>query len=91
MRPSSVSPPEFPPQVGAQLLARQKRFTLRLIAGPTQAKDLGAVNATAAVNAAHGSPLPPPLHGLRPFLGEVVLCQCLQRTHELAIHDAREE
>ena len=35
--------------------------------------------------------MPPPFHGLGPFLGEVVLGERLQRTHELAVDDAREK
>jgi hypothetical protein len=84
-------PPQLAPQVGAQLLASHQRLMLRLVAGPAQPEDLGAMHPTAPVEAADGVRLAPPLHRLGPFLGNVVLSDALQGTHELAVHDARRE
>ena len=80
-------PAQLPPQVGAQLLAGQQGFLLGLAAGPAQPEDLGAVDATAAVEAADGVGLTPSLHGLGPFLGQVVLGESLQGADELAVDD----
>ncbi len=80
-------PPELAAQVGAQLLAGQERFLLRLGARPAQPEDLGAVDAAASVDAPHGLSLPPALHRLRPLLGQVVLRERLQRAHDLAVDD----
>ena len=84
-------PPELPAQVGAQLLAGQEGFLLRLAAGPAQPEDLGAVDAAAAVDAPDGLPVAPPLHRLRPLLGQVVLREPLERAHQLAVDDPRRE
>ena len=84
-------PPELPAQIGAQLLTGGKRFLLSLEAGPPQPEDLGPVHAAASVDAPHGLSVAPSFHGLRPFLGDVVLRQCLKRAHHLAVDDSRGE
>ena len=84
-------PPELAAQVGPKLVAGQKRLLLRLDAGAAQPEDLGAVDTAASVEAADGLSLAPALHGCRPLLGQVVLRERLQRTHELAIDKPGEE
>ncbi len=49
------------------------------------------MDAAAAVEAADGAGLAPPLHGLGPFLGQVVLRESLQGTDELAVDDPGRE
>ena len=80
-------PPELALQIGAQLLAGHQRLTFRLVAGPAQPEDLGAVDPAAAVEAPDGIGLGPPLHRLGPFLGQVIVRQALQGAHQLAVHD----
>ena len=84
-------PPELASQVGAQLFARQKSLLLCLVARSPQPEDLGAVDATAPVDASDGTGRAPSLHGFRPFLGEIVLRDPLQGAHELAVDDPRGE
>ena len=49
------------------------------------------MDAAAAVEAADGVGLAPPLHGLGPFLGQVVLGESLQGADELAVDDPGRE
>ena len=84
-------PSELASQVRAQLLARQERSALGLVARPAQPEDLGAVDPAAPVQAADGVGLAPPLHRLGPFLGDVVLGESLQGADELAVDDPRRE
>ena len=66
-------PPEFPAQVRSQFRTCGKGFLFRLGERPAQPKDLGTVHAAAAMDAADTASVAPPLHGLGPLLGEVVL------------------
>jgi len=84
-------PPQLAPQVGAQFIAGHQSLTLRLVARPAQPEDLGAMHPTATMETADGVRLAPPLHRLGPLLGHVIQGQALQRTHELAVDDARGE
>src|SRR5687768_15746683 len=79
------------PKVGTKLLAGQEGFRLRLEAEPAQPENLGAVDAAAAVDAAYGLAVTPPLHRLGPLFREVVLRERLQCAHELAVDDPRRE
>ena len=78
-------PSELPSQIGPQLLTGAERFLLSLEAGPPQPEDLGPVHAAASVDAPHGLAVAPSFHRLRPLLGDVVLRQCLERAHHLAV------
>ena len=66
-------PSELAPKERAQLFAGQKSLLLGLVARSPQPEDLGAVDAAAPVEASDGAGRAPPLHGFRPFLGEIVL------------------
>ena len=81
-------PPELASQVRAQFLAGDERLSLRLVAGPAQPEDLGAVDSTASVETPYCVRLTPPLHRLGPLLGHVILGEALQGAHELAVDNA---
>jgi hypothetical protein len=49
------------------------------------------MDTAAPVEAPNRLSVPPALHRLRPFLGEIVLPERLQRTHHLAVHQSGPE
>ena len=84
-------PAQLASQVGPQLLARQQRLSLCLVARPAEPEHLGAVHPAAPLQAPDRIRLAPPLHRLGPLLGHVVLGEALQGAHELAEdHPGRE-
>ena len=84
-------PAQLAPQIGAQLLARHHRLSLRLVARPAQPEDLGAMHSAATMQAADGIRFTPPLHRLGPLLGHVVQGEALKGTDELAVNDPRRQ
>ena len=84
-------PPELPPQVRSQLRTSSQGLLLGLGGRPAQPQDLGTVNPAAAMNAADTASVAPPLHGLGPLLGEVVLGEPLEHADQLAVdHPGRD-
>jgi hypothetical protein len=68
-------PAQLAPQIRAQLLARLEDLLLRVVARAAKPEDLGSMDAAAAVNAPDRLSATPPLHRLRPLLGQVVLSE----------------
>ena len=84
-------PAELPAEVRPQLRTCSQGLLLRLGGRPTQSQDLGTVNPAAAMDAADTASVAPPLHGLGPLLGEVVLSEPLEHAHQLAVdHPGRD-